>query len=454
VAPIAAIVFLVITIGKWSNITYALEVRYDGKVLGYVTNEQIISDGVQMAEQQILQYAEASGEEALKKYEIDFPEYEMAVVSAQTYHLNANSICNAIISSVNTVVEDAAGLYIDGQLFAVSKSRLDLEYMLQIMLDEYSDPNDKTMTAAFVQNVEIVEGLYSSVLVRKSDEVWELLNSKESTEQIYTVKAGDAPISIANRVGLTLSQLQALNPNRDLVKGTLRVGDKLVIAKEQGVLTIRQIRYETYTKQIAYSTETKKTTALYVGETKVIVKGKNGVTSYTDIVTYIDGVEVERENVSSKVVSRPKTQVVQVGTTPRPTIKPPSQQAIAGKYLWPVPSKKTISKSFAYYDGSLHKAIDIPAGKGSSVISAASGTVISSGWHYGYGYNMTIQHADGTQAFYAHCQKLLVSKGDRVVQGQQIATVGSTGSWSTGPHLHFSFIVDGTYVNPINYLTK
>jgi murein DD-endopeptidase MepM/ murein hydrolase activator NlpD len=62
-----------------------------------------------------------------------------------------------------------------------------------------------------------------------------------------------------------------------------------------------------------------------------------------------------------------------------------------------------------------------------------------------------ISHGDGIMSYYYHNSKLLVSVGDKVSAGQQIAKAGSTGI-STGPHLHFSITVNGTYVNPRKYV--
>ena len=62
-----------------------------------------------------------------------------------------------------------------------------------------------------------------------------------------------------------------------------------------------------------------------------------------------------------------------------------------------------------------------------------------------------VSHGNGVETVYAHCSKLLVSKGQTVSQGQVIAKIGSTG-YSTGPHLHFEVRVNGTLYNPQNYV--
>ena len=83
--------------------------------------------------------------------------------------------------------------------------------------------------------------------------------------------------------------------------------------------------------------------------------------------------------------------------------------------------------------------------------AADGGRVTYAGTKGNYGKLVIITHDDGTQTYYAHNSKLLVSVGDRVYQGQQIAKAGSTGR-STGNHCHFEIRIGGKTVNPLNYL--
>jgi len=105
-----------------------------------------------------------------------------------------------------------------------------------------------------------------------------------------------------------------------------------------------------------------------------------------------------------------------------------------------------------YSSGRYHGGVDFPCPTGSSVYAAASGTVIAAVYlTYSYGRYIIIDHGNGLSTLYAHNSELLVSVGDHVNKGQIIAHSGSTGN-STGPHCHFEVRVNGTRVNPMNYL--
>lgn len=95
-----------------------------------------------------------------------------------------------------------------------------------------------------------------------------------------------------------------------------------------------------------------------------------------------------------------------------------------------------------------HTGIDLAADKNTNILAISSGIVKKSGVSNQLGRHIIIQHDDGFESIYGHCEKLLVKEGDKVKQGQVIAKVGSTG-YSTGDHLHFAVRKDGLYFNPI-----
>jgi murein DD-endopeptidase MepM/ murein hydrolase activator NlpD len=132
-----------------------------------------------------------------------------------------------------------------------------------------------------------------------------------------------------------------------------------------------------------------------------------------------------------------------------------------GSMAWPVPGFYTITSPFGYrvhpilHKRVFHAGIDISGSgiNGHEIVAAAAGTVIATGARGGYGNVVMIDHGNGVVTIYAHQQDggIRVSVGQHVKKGQRIGTVGSTGM-STGPHCHFEVRVNGSAVNPENYL--
>ncbi len=127
---------------------------------------------------------------------------------------------------------------------------------------------------------------------------------------------------------------------------------------------------------------------------------------------------------------------------------------------YPVPGHYTVSAGFPNYsNGSYHGGMDFPCPTGSRVVAAQSGVVLLvKRLDYSYGYYVMIYHGTDSKGrkivtLYGHNSSILVSAGDTVSRGQQIAKSGSTGN-STGPHCHFEIRINNEKVNPKYYLSK
>lgn len=102
-------------------------------------------------------------------------------------------------------------------------------------------------------------------------------------------------------------------------------------------------------------------------------------------------------------------------------------------------------------ENAFHEGLDFPAPTGTLIYAAAGGIVSTSEESAGYGKLLKIEHGAGLETRYAHNSKLLVKAGERVVKGQVIAEMGSTGR-STGPHLHYEIRLNGNALDPRQYL--
>jgi murein DD-endopeptidase MepM/ murein hydrolase activator NlpD len=122
--------------------------------------------------------------------------------------------------------------------------------------------------------------------------------------------------------------------------------------------------------------------------------------------------------------------------------------------LFVMPVKGIFTSGFGYRWGVLHAGIDLANSIGTPIHAVSDGVVIAAGPTAGYGMWVKLRHADGTVTLYGHVNTTMVSVGQRVMAGDQIATVGNRGN-STGPHLHFEVLLGGSQrVDPVPWLAK
>ncbi len=135
-----------------------------------------------------------------------------------------------------------------------------------------------------------------------------------------------------------------------------------------------------------------------------------------------------------------------------------------GNMIWPVPYNNCyVSSSFKMrtLNGVTrqHNGIDIcrhSGTYGASIVAVKAGTVTTayhSGYNGGYGLYVVVDHGDGVKTYYAHMSSVSVNVGDYVTQGTKLGGIGNTG-YSFGAHLHFGLMINGSWVNPMNYLSK
>ncbi|WP_155763947.1 M23 family metallopeptidase [Mycobacterium asiaticum] len=122
--------------------------------------------------------------------------------------------------------------------------------------------------------------------------------------------------------------------------------------------------------------------------------------------------------------------------------------------LYVMPTKGIFTSNFGYRWGVLHAGIDLANSIGTPIYAVSDGVVIDAGPTAGYGMWVKLRHADGTVTLYGHVNSTLVSVGERVMAGDQIATMGNRG-FSTGPHLHFEVLLGGSErIDPVPWLAK
>ena len=295
----------------------------------------------------------------------------------------------------------------------------------------------------FGEKVEISEAYVSKSLITSAEEAADQITKDSQKNEIYEVKSGDTLSTIANSHGLFVKEVLALNSG--LSENTmLQIGDEIIITVPQPELTIRTVEQSTYEEAFFGEVEYIYNDSWYTTKSVVLQEEEAGYHEVTAMITKQNGTEQSREIISEVVLKEPVCKKIEVGTQTPPTyIKPLS----GGRQTSGYGRRKAPTKGAS----TNHRAIDWATPTGTAIWASCGGTVSVAGWQSGYGYVVYINHPDGNQTRYGHLSKILVSAGQKVKQGQKIALSGNTGR-STGPHLHFELRVNGTPVNPYNYI--
>jgi murein DD-endopeptidase MepM/ murein hydrolase activator NlpD len=298
----------------------------------------------------------------------------------------------------------------------------------------------------YSENVEVLHGFVPLTAYEGYDDVETMLayivkGTKE--EKTHTVQKGENYWVIAAYYGIQPSDLEAANPN--VKPETLQIGQEISLIVPKPMISVCTVERAEYVDSIPFDVTYEETASLYRDETKVKVSGVEGEREVVANVVKENGREIGRTVLEETVLSEPTTKVVYKGT------KEPPPRMGTGTLVKPT-SRGSVTSEFGWRWGARHEGIDIGLPVGSDVKAADGGVVTFAGYSSSYGYYVMIDHGGNITTLYAHCSKLLVSKGTKVYQGQLIAYSGNTGR-STGPHLHFEVRVNGTPVNPRNYVT-
>lgn len=442
-APIVSIVFFFNIVSYASALDYVVKLTVNGKVVGYIENEQVFYDADQILKERI----NYLGSDENIKLE---PEYSLEL-SADKNLLTEYQVADKILEYSDISVQYAYGFFLNGVFMGAMLDNSDVSNTLDGILQRYRDMYPDA-EVSFKDKLEYdTAGLYLSGSVIDTDWLISQLTSVKTSAGYYIVEDGDSHSLICDKLGLTMAQIELLNPGFEEM--TLYTGDKLKIREEVPFLSVNVTVVENYDVSVPYETEYYDDNSLYVGVTRVTTEGVDGVNNYTAKVTYVNNIETERKIISTKVVSRPVTEKIARGIKPTPESYSPDDAGY-GKYIWPVDGGYL--SELTHWDGGYagHVGVDIAAPYGTAIWAGASGTVVTAkNDYYSYGKYIVIDHGNGYQTLYAHCSALYVSVGDKVTQGQMIAAMGETGL-AYGVHLHFEVRQGRTKYNPLKYLEK
>jgi hypothetical protein len=466
---IAAIAITTFLIGS-----QLIAVSIDGKLIGYVETEEQYASLIQQAKEKVSERVGTDTNEILiEDYNVSLetviaPQQQPLVAVSSEGEGNGTLAGGVTVteqegSLIDSLIENLTGaqaikaqfytISINDEVFATLATLKEASYVLTSIQESYT-PLGGDYTGRFLDKVEIITNVttdLNEVNTQDPEEVIALLLSGTAEEIVYITVEEDTADNISRALGIGRQDLERAYPDYDFEE--VAAGDRFTSTH-----TIPFIRYEAQGTEIAnepipFETIEEKTEELFLGQKEIQQEGELGERMVTRLVTLVNGKIIAQTDVGSELVKEPKNEVMLSGT----------KMVYMGTEAYVGPSDGTggggngalgrpldswfLSRSVSAY----HNGADMLASQGTPIYAAESGTVTFSGYSGGYGNLVVVDHGNGLQTYYAHCDTLNVTAGDGVGRGQQIATVGSTGR-STAYHLHFEVRVNGAVQEPLNWI--
>ena len=457
VVPALSLFLLLNVIGFWADVNYALEISCKNEVIGYVQSEAVFKEAKELAYDRldISSNTIAIVDENTKESPI-IGATEYKIVPVKRSQINtATEICDKLIATSDSKITNACGVYINDEFICAVKNETDALGVFDSILAE-NETGESNAVVSFVENIDYVQGLYpdNENTIKDASFLQQKLKTNKKDAKYYTAQENDTLSKVAEKFGITVSSLMELNSG---IEEMLNAGQVVLVQKEEKYIQVQTTKTEQREVEMPFETIKINSGTLYVGDSRTVVKGQNGLERVTELVTYIGGKEVSTKEISRAVIKESVSEKIHVGTKKSP-YSSGGVVSFGGKFVWPTIGAFEISSYYGYRDfgDGWHDGIDIvrPGGSmGCTIVAAEGGTVVHAGWKKTAGYSVLIDHGNGIQTRYYHMKQgsIVVRAGQKVSRGQPIGQIGATG-YVTGPHLHFEVRVNGKSVNPLPYL--
>ncbi|NTW72783.1 MAG: peptidoglycan DD-metalloendopeptidase family protein [Eubacteriaceae bacterium] len=420
--------------------TQGYKVIFNGKEVGVVKNAEDFTKGLGMVQREL---------SSLYDTNIVFDEdvkYEKTTISKENVLTDATQCANAIYTTKIDLSAQSAVLVIDGQEVVKVASKEEAKEVMAAVVDKYVNlgANEKIVDKPVVkQDYQIIEKVVNLGEVKEFDAAVNYIMQGTDELQEYTVQNGDTSWDIAVNRGIRINELEQANQDKDITN--LHSGDVIKLAVPKSYVDVDVTKEAIYNGSIDFGTTYTEDASIYVGKTKLVAAGVAGIKEVTALIKYSNGVEVSREVQKEVVVKEAINQVVAKGTKKLPAVYG------TGRFIVPTTGRVSAINKAGSHAGS--RAVDIANSIGTAIYAADAGKVVTVSYDSGYGKFIIINHGNGFSTRYAHLSSTGVSVGQTVSQGQRIAGMGSTGS-STGSHLHFEVMLNGTKQVITNYFTS
>lgn len=432
---------VLIAVGVVAIFSYATgyEYSYNGKHLGYVNNQEDVTKVLGLV-----------SEELSKEYGTNIQINEDSDITFESVFVLDKEIDNIDtvlkrLTYMSDMKAEAYGIFINNALYTTVESEATAKQVLKNVQSDYVKKESENLQyekIGFKENVEIRQIDSKLAYISSEKQATKKIMSGGEKEVVYEVKSGDTIYGICEKLDVTWNELKKMNP--DLEEESIYPGDEILLNRATAAVTVRTVEKAIFGEKVKYETKYEESSDMYEGDSRVKQEGEYGKVVVTARLTREDGEIVERVDLKKETITEPVTEIIVKGTAPRPKTLP------TGTLKYPVYGA-VLTSEFGWRWGRNHDGVDWGCSVGTPLYAADGGTVTYAGWFGGYGLYVEISHGSGVSTAYAHCNDIYVSVGEAVYQGQQIAASGNTGN-STGPHLHFEVMINGSPQDPFQYL--
>lgn len=335
-------------------------------------------------------------------------------------------------------------LEVDGVKIGALKTKEEIEEILNRIKEPYEnkiEENKVLKEVQLVEDIKIVKRKMQINDIGKSEDIYEKLLTSSEEIRTHVVEVGESLWTIAMFYDMPVEKLAEANPDKN--PELLQIGDEIKLVIPKPIVTVATVSELEYTEEIRYETEIEYDDNMYNTYKETKVAGVNGSAKILANEIKHNGYFMDKKIVKEEILEEPVKEIIVKGT------KEPPKTMATGTLL--MPTRGRISSGYGMRNGRMHRGLDIASNVGTDIKAADGGKVVFTGYKGAYGNLVEIDHENGYRTRYAHNSKILVKVGERVYKGQTIAKMGNTGR-STGSHVHFEVLVNGSNRNPSKYV--
>jgi murein DD-endopeptidase MepM/ murein hydrolase activator NlpD len=416
------------------------EYAYNGKVLGYVQEQEEVTDVLDVAGRKL------SGNTS-SEVPVEFVANQNVTFNLVDGRGKSTDDSDTAINKLlymTDIETEAYAVYDGDNVVAIVKDSSDAEALLNQTKAELSvpDPGMQLVSSDFINKLDArpVNVLLGSV---QSNDVArnQMVNGGEMATY-HIVEEGETAESIAEQFGADVLDIYDETNSGNVTE--IEQGDRVCIRNVVEPVKVEMVETGKLKETVEFETIKKETDKYYKGDTYLEQEGSDGVQIFEGTITKVAGEVTDRDEVSIEVIKEKKDKIILVGTAERP------KTAATGTFQMPI-EHYVVTSEWGGRWGRMHEGMDFGAPTGTSIYASDGGKIIRAGWFSGHGLCVEIDHGNNVVTRYSHCSRVLVNVGDLVYQGQEIAKVGNTGH-SFGSHLHFEVRVNGSSQNPRKYV--